>query len=95
MAGAFEKRNTNGQIKFYIAEDPGRVFIHPGSVYNDENDHIHMYMVYFEKAMTQKLYIRDATFANPYSILVSCEHDSNYLRMQRLYRTAVCCAYVA
>ena len=31
--------------------------------------------MYFEKALTSQLYIRDATFANPYSILVClCAH---------------------
>eukprot|EP01043_Picozoa_sp_COSAG02_P027605 COSAG02_NODE_1638_length_11542_cov_13.473739_3_plen_160_part_00 len=51
-------------------EDPGRVFLHPGSVYSNEKEHVHLYLVYFEKALTSQLYIRDATFANPYSILV-------------------------
>ena len=46
------------------------MFLHPGSVYSNENEHTHLYLVYFEKAMTSQLYIRDATFANPYSILV-------------------------
>ena len=54
----------------FSLEDPGRVFIHPSSVYVDEKEHTHLYMVYFEKALTTKLYIRDATFANPYSILL-------------------------
>ena len=120
MAGAFEKRNQSGTVKFFVRvratsieafspvlccwlvaivcatdrqacfvltyehsrgcswdrcmlflqEDPGRVFLHPGSVYSDEREHAHLYLVYFEKALTTQLYIRDATFANPYSILV-------------------------
>lgn len=120
MAGAFEKRNQSGKVKFFLRvratsitaynpalcclfvaivcainrqacfiltedhprgfssdrcmpflqEDPGRVFLHPGSVYSDEKEHAHLYLVYFEKALTTQLYIRDATFANPYSILV-------------------------
>lgn len=51
-------------------EEPGRVFIHPGSVFADEREHANKYLVYFEKAMTSKLYIRDATYANPYSLLL-------------------------
>ena len=120
MAGAFEKRNQSGKVKFFLRvratsitaynpalcclfvaivcainrqacfiltedhprgcssdrcmpflqEDPGRVVLHPGSVYSDEKEHAHLYLVYFEKALTTQLYIRDATFANPYSILV-------------------------
>jgi hypothetical protein len=40
-------------------------------VYAKEAEHTNLYMVYFEKAMTSKLYIRDATAANPYALLVS------------------------
>ena len=70
MAGSFQKMSQSGPTKYFIKEDPGRVFIHPSSVYVDEKEHTHLYMVYFEKALTTKLYIRDATFANPYSILL-------------------------
>ena len=46
------------------------MFIHPGSVYADEKEHANKYMVYFEKALTSKLYIRDASYANPYALLL-------------------------
>ena len=86
MAGAFEKMNQGGVVKHYIREDPGRVFIHPASVFMEEKEHPHSYLVYFEKALTSKLYIRDATVANPYSILlfggeISVQHEAGTIKV--------------
>lgn len=35
-----------------------------------EREHPNLFLVYFEKAMTSKLFIRDATGAQPYSLLL-------------------------
>eukprot|EP01047_Picozoa_sp_COSAG01_P126029 COSAG01_NODE_55131_length_327_cov_0.802632_1_plen_83_part_01 len=39
-------------------------------VVSAEREHPNLFLVYFEKAMTSKLFIRDATGAQPYSLLL-------------------------
>ena len=103
--GAFATDAEASQIRLF-GKQPGRIFIHPSSVLFDENkfDNIRNrldiladcdrfatpHAVFFEKACTGKVYIRDVTVMPSYPILlfggkITVDHEAGVLLVDDWY----------
>jgi ATP-dependent RNA helicase DHX57 len=71
VSGAVELDPEARMIK-YFTQDAGRVFVHPSSTMFDAQGFVgnSVYMAYFTKIATSKVFIRDLTPLNAYSLLM-------------------------
>ena len=71
VSGAVELDPEARTIK-YFTQDAGRVFVHPSSTLFDAQGFVgnSVYMAYFTKIATSKVFIRDLTPFNAYSLLM-------------------------
>ncbi|KAK7058527.1 putative ATP-dependent RNA helicase ucp12 [Paramarasmius palmivorus] len=60
QAGTVQRENTAKEYKIYDLRE-GRVFLHPGSILFGNATWKSPFIVYFQKAMTTKMFLRDAT----------------------------------
>lgn len=60
QAGTIQRENTAKEFKIYDLKE-GRVFLHPASVLFGNAAWKSPFLVYFHKAMTSKVFLRDAT----------------------------------
>lgn len=60
QAGTVQRANTAKEYKMYDLRE-GRVFLHPASVLFEEATWKSPFLVYFNKHMTSKVFLRDAT----------------------------------
>ena len=72
VSGAIELDPEARTIKYFNHQDNGRVFIHPSSTLFDAQAFTSgsMYMSYFDKMRTSKVFIRELTPFNTYSLLL-------------------------
>ncbi|ESK92682.1 dead deah box [Moniliophthora roreri MCA 2997] len=85
QAGTVQRENTAKEYKIYDLRD-GRVFLHPGSVLFGNANWKSPFIVYFQKAMTTKMFLRDATEIPLFALLlfggsVSVDHVKGGLTM--------------
>ncbi|KAL8916886.1 MAG: hypothetical protein Q9208_008288 [Pyrenodesmia sp. 3 TL-2023] len=71
-SGAIELDPEARTIKFFINQDNGRVFVHPSSTLFDAQSFVgsSVYMSYFNKMATSKVFIRELTPFNAYTLLL-------------------------
>ncbi|KAJ8084547.1 hypothetical protein PM082_003320 [Marasmius tenuissimus] len=60
QAGTVQRENLAKEYKIYDLQE-GRVFLHPGSILFGNAAWKSPFLVYFQKHMSTKLYLRDAT----------------------------------
>lgn len=60
QAGTVQRENTAKEYRLYDLKE-GRVFLHPTSVLFGETAWKSPFVVYFQKHMTSKVFLRDAT----------------------------------
>ncbi|KAJ7597434.1 P-loop containing nucleoside triphosphate hydrolase protein [Mycena floridula] len=70
QAGAIQRENTAKEFKFYDISSDERVFLHPSSVLFSESSWRCRFVVYFQKHMTSKIFLRDVTQVPLYSLLL-------------------------
>ncbi|KAK9900546.1 P-loop containing nucleoside triphosphate hydrolase protein [Cystobasidium minutum MCA 4210] len=63
------------EVRFFDGED-GRVFLHPGSILFSESKLKNGYLTYFNKSVTSKPFLRDATELPLYALLIFGRHLS-------------------
>ncbi|KAF9015717.1 P-loop containing nucleoside triphosphate hydrolase protein [Cyathus striatus] len=68
-AGTIQRANTAREFKLYDAYG-SRVFLHPGSILFGESSWKSPFVTYFQKQMTTKLFLRDATEVPLYGLLL-------------------------
>ncbi|KAJ3802281.1 P-loop containing nucleoside triphosphate hydrolase protein [Lentinula aff. detonsa] len=69
QGGAVQRENTAKEFKIFDLRE-GRVFLHPSSVLFGHASWKSPFAVYFQKAMTTKIFLRDATEVPVWSILL-------------------------
>lgn len=66
QAGTVQRENTAKQFKFYdISRSGERVFLHPASILFGSSIWKSPFVAYFQKQMTTKIFLRDATEVQP------------------------------
>ena len=60
QAGTIQRENTAKEFKMYDLKE-GRVFVHPASVLFNATAWKSPFLTYFQKQMTSKVFLRDAT----------------------------------
>ncbi|PHZ15236.1 P-loop containing nucleoside triphosphate hydrolase protein [Rhizopus microsporus ATCC 52813] len=68
LSGTVEREKEAREIKYYTKDD-GRVFIHPSSLLFSNNSYQSLFLTYFSKMTTSKIFIRDGTEVPLYGIL--------------------------
>ncbi|KAL0581083.1 putative ATP-dependent RNA helicase ucp12 [Marasmius crinis-equi] len=86
QAGTVQRENVAKEYKIYDLRE-GRVFLHPGSILFGNASWKSSFLVYFQKSMTTKLFLRDATEVPLFAILlfggsVSVNHVGGGLTVQ-------------
>lgn len=61
QAGTIQRENTAKEFKFYDLKEGSRVFLHPASILFHANAWKSPFLTYFQKQMTSKVFLRDAT----------------------------------
>ena len=61
QGGTVQRDNNAKEFRLYDISTDSRVFLHPGSVLFSESSWKHRFVVYFQKQMTSKAFIRGAT----------------------------------
>lgn len=61
QAGAIQRENTAKEFKIYDLKEGSRVFLHPASILFEANAWKSSFLTYFQKQMTSKMFLRDAT----------------------------------
>ncbi|KZT27687.1 P-loop containing nucleoside triphosphate hydrolase protein [Neolentinus lepideus HHB14362 ss-1] len=69
QAGTVQRENLAKEYKMYDLKE-GRVFLHPGSVLFGATAWKSPFLTYFQKHMTTKLFLRDATEVPMYALLL-------------------------
>ncbi|KAH9932077.1 P-loop containing nucleoside triphosphate hydrolase protein [Epithele typhae] len=69
QAGTVQRENTAKEYKMYDLRE-GRVFVHPGSVLFNASSWKSPFLAYFQKQMTSKVFLRDATEVPIYALLL-------------------------
>ncbi|KAL0068599.1 putative ATP-dependent RNA helicase ucp12 [Marasmius tenuissimus] len=69
QAGTVQRENLAKEYKIYDLQE-GRVFLHPGSILFGNAAWKSPFLVYFQKHMSTKLYLRDATEVPLFAILL-------------------------
>ncbi|TFK56866.1 P-loop containing nucleoside triphosphate hydrolase protein [Heliocybe sulcata] len=69
QAGTVQRENLAKEYKMYDLKE-GRVFLHPGSVLFGATAWKSPFLTYFQKHMTTKLFLRDATEVPVYALLL-------------------------
>ncbi|KAL1951731.1 hypothetical protein VTO73DRAFT_880 [Trametes versicolor] len=69
QAGTVQRENTAREYKLYDLRD-GRVFLHPASIMFGASAWRSPFVAYFQKQMTSKVFLRDATEVPIYALLL-------------------------
>ncbi|TBU62530.1 P-loop containing nucleoside triphosphate hydrolase protein [Dichomitus squalens] len=69
QAGTIQRENTAKEFKMYDLKE-GRVFLHPASVLFNASAWKSPFLTYFQKQMTSKVFLRDATEVPIYALLL-------------------------
>ncbi|EPQ60243.1 P-loop containing nucleoside triphosphate hydrolase protein [Gloeophyllum trabeum ATCC 11539] len=69
QAGTVQRENVAKEYKMYDLRE-GRVFLHPGSVLFGATAWRSPFLAYFQKSMTTKMFLRDATEVPLYALLL-------------------------
>ncbi|PIL31325.1 hypothetical protein GSI_06023 [Ganoderma sinense ZZ0214-1] len=69
QAGTIQRENTAKEFKMYDLKE-GRVFVHPASVLFNATAWKSPFLTYFQKQMTSKVFLRDATEVPIYALLL-------------------------
>ncbi|OCH95734.1 P-loop containing nucleoside triphosphate hydrolase protein [Obba rivulosa] len=69
QAGTIQRENTAREFKIYDLKE-GRVFLHPASTLFGVNTWRSSFLAYFQKQMTSKVFLRDATEVPIYGLLL-------------------------
>ncbi|KAI1793062.1 P-loop containing nucleoside triphosphate hydrolase protein [Ganoderma leucocontextum] len=69
QAGTIQRENTAKEFKMYDLRE-GRVFVHPASVLFNATAWKSPFLTYFQKQMTSKVFLRDATEVPIYALLL-------------------------
>ncbi|RPD64692.1 P-loop containing nucleoside triphosphate hydrolase protein [Lentinus tigrinus ALCF2SS1-7] len=69
QAGTIQRENTAKEFKMYDLKE-GRVFVHPASILFNATAWKSPFLTYFQKQMTSKVFLRDATEVPIYALLL-------------------------
>ncbi|KAI0713143.1 P-loop containing nucleoside triphosphate hydrolase protein [Cerioporus squamosus] len=69
QAGTIQRENTAKEFKMYDLKE-GRVFVHPASILFNASAWKSPFLTYFQKQMTSKVFLRDATEVPIYALLL-------------------------
>ncbi|TFK86940.1 P-loop containing nucleoside triphosphate hydrolase protein [Polyporus arcularius HHB13444] len=69
QAGTIQRENTAKEFKMYDLKE-GRVFVHPASILFNASAWKSPFLTYFQKQLTSKVFLRDATEVPIYALLL-------------------------
>lgn len=82
QAGTVQRDNSAKDFKMYDVTSDTRVFLHPGSILFEESAWKSRFVVYFQKQMTSKVFLRDVTEVR---CDLRSDHGSGALRYVRFH----------